>query len=540
MERARTPVPTSALAAPRTAATPSPRASPRASAPASPRASPRASAPASPRASPRASAPASPRAPPPPPPPPASPPPPGDAFRYTQPASDIDVNLLCSICLAPFFDPVALDPCEHVFCRACIAQALESQGASSALRAREAGTRAADAGLHCPYCRTTLDDGQPRAAPRVIRSLVDKIPVVCPNAPRGCAHVCERQLLHAHVAACVHAAGDRGGAHGAADAGRGADGHQCEHCDQTVDADAMGTHLAVCASLSVVCPYQVYGCAWRGPRAALGDAEHAAADSAPRAGHATHMQSCAYAPLAPFLSRQERRLAALECENSSLRGQVRALQGTHDDLRQAVHDCVASLGRWYTPCGTGRTDPEGFGPSAPFADVLTAAGADDAVRAGEGMAPAGADYLGAPQGHAAAGRSGAARATGDTWPFGSDTDVLTRDALSAVRDAGARAAAEGDLPWPDHMEAPRSVEPMLPRAGSSLEAVLGEQRRMVASMNDSVRMMQHTSANAHAMSVRASLDVAGVGDEVANLWQALAMTRLQFAQVRARAETHLQ
>jgi len=94
--------------------------------------------------------------------------------------------MLCSLCLQIFQDPVFAcgNPCQHVFCRTCIEQALKASSASRSDFSRRrvgfdrSGWRAEEQGL-CPTCRKAMS---PRSLQRhqQIKNLVDELPVNCP------------------------------------------------------------------------------------------------------------------------------------------------------------------------------------------------------------------------------------------------------------------------------------------------------------------------------------------------------------------------
>jgi len=100
--------------------------------------------------------------------------------RLVNPAT-VSTTLRCSICTDVYIDPVFSSgkPCQHVFCRSCI---------DEALRQRQ----------QCPSCRAPLKKQrlQPHQA---IRSLLDELSV---NCEAGCSWTGRQDAYPAHVAAC--------------------------------------------------------------------------------------------------------------------------------------------------------------------------------------------------------------------------------------------------------------------------------------------------------------------------------------------------
>ncbi|KDN46225.1 hypothetical protein RSAG8_04452, partial [Rhizoctonia solani AG-8 WAC10335] len=100
-----------------------------------------------------------------------------DSYVYVD---SVNTNLVCCICRQPFADPTTATPCGHTFCRACITQAL-------------------DVSSQCPIDRGVLALSDLLPAPQLVRNMVDELIVQCPNAPLGCTHTSQRQLISSHT-----------------------------------------------------------------------------------------------------------------------------------------------------------------------------------------------------------------------------------------------------------------------------------------------------------------------------------------------------
>lgn len=106
--------------------------------------------------------------------------------------SQVDENLLCAICKAPFHRPMTTKACGHTFCEACIDQALE-----------EARGRARNR-VPCPLCRTELSTGCDRGSNRFVRVVevsaqLDRLEVKCPNNAQLCKWTGQRSSVQDHV-----------------------------------------------------------------------------------------------------------------------------------------------------------------------------------------------------------------------------------------------------------------------------------------------------------------------------------------------------
>jgi len=85
---------------------------------------------------------------------------------------------MCQICLQPFVAPTDT-PCSHTFCQACI---------SSYLRVNAS----------CPICRKPLNEITCTPSNLVLKRLLDKLPVICPNSD-SCTEHSQRGILEDHL-----------------------------------------------------------------------------------------------------------------------------------------------------------------------------------------------------------------------------------------------------------------------------------------------------------------------------------------------------
>eukprot|EP00906_Rhabdomonas_costata_P026397 RCo037593 len=140
-------------------------------------------------------------------------------FQYV--SREVDADLICSICLSPWVEPVQT-PCEHVFCKACIAAALGMT-------------------QNCPQCRMLVSLPQCTPAMRLLRAKVDALHVFCYHR---CGWKGARSELAAHMTT-----------------------HNCRFSAQgcTWNGPALDIHLRAEHS----CSFQEAGCQWLGLRSDL-------------------------------------------------------------------------------------------------------------------------------------------------------------------------------------------------------------------------------------------------------------------------------
>ncbi|KAG8734546.1 hypothetical protein FRC11_000034 [Ceratobasidium sp. 423] len=275
-----------------------------------------------------------------------------DSYVYVEP---VNTNLVCSLSAArtpltpprqPFVDPTTATPCGHTFCRTCIDQAL-------------------DVSPHCPIDRGALAHSDLLPAPQLVRNMVDELLVHCPNAPLGCTHTSQRQLISSHACThtpvpCAHPSCPESVLEHHRDAPPPesdtcphklvkcqacglvapapehpdrcpARSDECPHCLCPVPHNRLAEHAAnECAAVPVACPMSVYGCAYTGPSGNM---------------HRHLSDECAFERLKPFLAVTQARVASLE--------------RTVSELKQQLDATKKSLGPWYRPVGAPpSTEPE--------------------------------------------------------------------------------------------------------------------------------------------------------------------------------------
>lgn len=118
---------------------------------------------------------------------------------------EVEDELLCQLCCQPLVDPVDT-PCSHTFCYTCLRDHLKKQKT-------------------CPTDSTPVRNRDVRPASILVRRLLDKLTVVCPNNA---------------------------------------------YCDDTMQRCALEVHLKYqCGGSYVSCPRKDMGCEYRGPRLEL-------------------------------------------------------------------------------------------------------------------------------------------------------------------------------------------------------------------------------------------------------------------------------
>ena len=129
---------------------------------------------------------------------------PGKNHLYDYP-DNIDSDLLCQICRQPLVDPVDT-PCSHTFCYVCLKSQLRMQKC-------------------CPNDRQPLRERDVKPSSILVRRILDKLTVVCPNNA---------------------------------------------YCDQTMPRHVLEVHLKHhCQGSYIACPREEGGCEYIGPRCQL-------------------------------------------------------------------------------------------------------------------------------------------------------------------------------------------------------------------------------------------------------------------------------
>ena len=252
----------------------------------------------------------------------------------------IDHNLLCPICYCPFDSPRML-PCEHYFCRACIAQSLNSQD---------------EASQSCPACRKSVSRADVSKAPRIIRHIVDDLKVQCPHSSEGCDAEMPRSSTQDHLDRYCAFAEVR-----CPDSGcslpvprRNADLRRCLHqvmfcnnchtklieldveahnqkycsnrmtscsdCKKMVRSSELEAHIDTCPDSIWPCPASQYGCEFVGIRSALD----------------LHTHICALAKLVPFLKKQTEMLDSHEAALKHLQHKSSILETSFHAIQEAL------------------------------------------------------------------------------------------------------------------------------------------------------------------------------------------------------------
>jgi uncharacterized protein YjbI with pentapeptide repeats len=140
-------------------------------------------------------------------------------FDYVN-LAEVDEDLLCKICLKPLVNPVA-GTCGHAYCEECIHEAIYGEEGE------------------CPACGVDLDKRELQPVAGIVKNLLGKIPVYCPNKSSGCTHVGHRIDLPKHVESCERTPC----------AGR-ADG-----CPVQSNPAVLAVHTETCQYVKVACQY---------------------------------------------------------------------------------------------------------------------------------------------------------------------------------------------------------------------------------------------------------------------------------------------
>lgn len=194
-----------------------------------------------------------------------------------------------------------------------------------------------DMPLPCPSCRTLSKLSSFAAtSPPLLKGLVDSLEVFCPAFDKGCNWTGERSTLGYHLRKdCQWMEATKGRVKGEDEISS----VECSHCQETMAHNDMSNHLDKdCAEIIVSCPMAIYGCSWKGPRAALSREEDEIQTS--------QAHRCALLPLRPFLEATQARLQALEDDNSALHREAEDARRAQQESQEQLRACVQALGKW--------------------------------------------------------------------------------------------------------------------------------------------------------------------------------------------------
>ena len=238
-------------------------------------------------------------------------------------------HLECGICLNPFVEPLTT-PCNHTFCKECLARAV--------LDRRE-----------CPKCRSPrVHPVEMIFGPKVIENMVDDMKVRCPLRTRGCEQIISRSDVVDHV---KHHCGylllacpsrqcailiPRKDRHPKVCRHRMAECQHCKQfrcpkvdlaihiteicpeykvkcpdCAQRFSRRLLRSHISTCPNAMKPCMAKVYGCDFMGEAGACGE----------------HERACPLVKLTPWLKTQEQ----------AIHNRLKTLEQAIHNLQKAIH-----------------------------------------------------------------------------------------------------------------------------------------------------------------------------------------------------------
>lgn len=98
---------------------------------------------------------------------------------------EVDEELICPICSGVLQDPVQAPICEHAFCTACINEWFNHQET-------------------CPVDRQPITSSILKPVPRILKNLLSRLTIKCPNVEFGCEQVIKLDVLNQHLLECNH------------------------------------------------------------------------------------------------------------------------------------------------------------------------------------------------------------------------------------------------------------------------------------------------------------------------------------------------
>jgi len=266
--------------------------------------------------------------------------------------SGFDNNLMCPICRSPFVDPVALDGCDHCFCRNCLRQTWNLTEYTPGIPKGR-----------CPTCRTDSCLIGRGGVSRILVNILDELVVKCPRHEEGCESTITRSEVQGHVGTYC---GYTWVVCPSADCGlpvRRKDVRECLHFGVTCIDCRHTTHMAsleshwkkdcpdrkvlceqcttsvfyreinlhareTCSAITIPCTGATYGCTFRSKRGAINQ----------------HTKSCVFASIAPFFAQQKQQLEEQAEKQTLLERKLKVLEGGFKSLQEMLDEPLQADG----------------------------------------------------------------------------------------------------------------------------------------------------------------------------------------------------
>ena len=106
----------------------------------------------------------------------------GFELEKFQNSNSIDEELICSICLGVFENPLEINSCQHIFCSICILESIQKGN------------------NHCPIDRQLINDDL--REPRLIKRIIENLKIKCDYTTEGCQSIVKIESLSRHHDQC--------------------------------------------------------------------------------------------------------------------------------------------------------------------------------------------------------------------------------------------------------------------------------------------------------------------------------------------------
>ena len=121
-----------------------------------------------------------------------------DIQRFIEPPNE---NLICSICLAVFDDPVVLASCDHTFCRSCIDAVISNARNNQRLNADDNEANGGQVNQKCPVCKQIINSRYIKPQ-RIILNIWKDLKLRCRFQLNGCPEVVTVDRDESHARKC--------------------------------------------------------------------------------------------------------------------------------------------------------------------------------------------------------------------------------------------------------------------------------------------------------------------------------------------------
>jgi hypothetical protein len=463
-------------------------------------------------------------------------------YIYAQSETSVSEWLKCPICLNPFVEPIQASSCEHIFCRGCINQHLDS---SQQLQDDDEVTDSSS----CPSCRSPISQKHLKPAAALIRNMVDSLIVRCPHEKRGCLHTCERSFVEVHARRDCEWAYVGEYAQDTEDVKRMSrarcecgrkvlrkdwrehiESSQCSvirvrcrfpGCDEILKDSEMDDHIAICPAQPIACfhcntelprgqmdqhentcdeamtscKFARFGCDWQGTRGQ---------------NSSEHVSQCRLIPLEVYLLKQEKDVLSLQDENRRLVESVEGLKQEQQKMMTLLQQCITCIGSTYIDSNAllSSSFPTHLPEEITIESLPVATPREDQIE----------DEANTPQNRLFPPL--------DIASMPPRPDYNTRDFHHLVSTSAPASRAEVPWQWPDHSTPSRSMVVQPPSSLATVSDSLAEIDKKLSGIFERMSQIDRKMEDNHVLGLNANFEASRAHEELNSVRHGLHALRI--------------